>query len=379
MKKYFLFIISFVTNFCFAQVPSIEWQKSLGGSNNDWGTSIQQTKDGGYIVGGYSMSFDEDVTGHHSSDDFWVARLNPSGDLIWQKSLGGTLDDNAYSIKETADKGFIIAGSTGCTDGDVTYNHGYSDYWVVKLDSSGNIQWQKTYGGSLYETALCIEQTKDLGFIISGHSDSNDGDVTNAHSGDDCWIVKTDSYGVIQWQKTYGGSNDDWAWSIQQTTDNGYIVAGASNSNNGDVTGHHGSVSYGDCWVFKTDSLGNLLWEKSIGGSFNEDFKSVQQTSDGGYILAGSTQSSDGDVTGFKGATDIWVAKLDANGNLVGKRTFGGSDSDQGYSVKQTNDKGFIVTGCTNSSDGDVTNKRGTASYSDYWVVKIDTMGAIEW
>ena len=168
--------------------------------------------------------------------------------IEWQKSLGGTNDENAYSIQQTADGGYIAAGYSKSSNGDVTGNHGFYDYWVVKLDGAGNIQWQKCLGGTSYDQAFSIQQTADGGYVVAGWSYSNDGDVTGNHGGDDYWVVKLDTAGIIQWQKSLGGTNDDYAQSIQQTADWGYVIAGGSGSNDGDVTGNHGGADY---WIVK--------------------------------------------------------------------------------------------------------------------------------
>jgi hypothetical protein len=278
-----------------AQVPAIDWQKSLGGSATDDATSIQQTTDGGYIVAGFSYSTDGDVTGHHGGSDYWIVKLDVTANLQWQKSFGGLSEDYPYSIQQTTDGGYIVAGYSSSTDGDVTGNHGGGDCWVVKLDATGNLQWQRLLGGSEYDFANSIQQTTDGGYIVAGGSASADGDVTGNHGGEDYWVVKLDATGNLLWQKSFGGSDDEEAWSIQQTTDGGYIVAGSSYSTDGDVTGNHGGEDY---WIVKLYATGNLQWQKSLGGSGDEDAWSIQQTTDDGYIVAGESFSINGDVTG---------------------------------------------------------------------------------
>jgi hypothetical protein len=226
---------------------------------------------------------------------------------MWQKSFGGSLFDRAYSIQQTTDGGYIVAGESGSTDGDVTGNHGSADGWVVKLDSSGKIIWQKSLGGSSIDFSNSIQQTTDGGYIVAGYSFSNSENVTGNHGDFDSWVVKLNSSGNITWQKSLGGSNRDEAKSIQQTTDGGYIVAGYSYSINGDVTGNHGGF---DSWVVKLNSSGNITWQKSLGGSENDEATSIQQTTDGGYIVAGYAWSNDGDITGNHSSRDYWVVKL---------------------------------------------------------------------
>ncbi|MCF8293672.1 MAG: hypothetical protein K9I70_07660, partial [Chitinophagaceae bacterium] len=344
MKKLiyvFLFIVIESTA-TFAQSPTIQWQKCLGGSSWEQAMSINQTVDGGYIVAGYSASNDGDVTGNHGSADYWVVKLNSTGVVQWQKSLGGSGDDAAFSVQQTADSGYIVAGWSASNDGDVTGNHGYADYWVVKLTATGVIQWQKSLGGTGSDYPYSIQQTADSGYIVAGYSYSTDGDVTGNHGSADYWVVKLNSTGVVQWQKSLGGTGGDGAYSIQQTADSGYIVAGGSESNDGDVTGNHGSADY---WVVKLNSTGVVQWQKSLGGSGDDAANSIQQTADSGYIVAGYSTSNDGDVTGNHGSGDYWVVKLNSTGVVQWQKSLGGSGDDAANSIQQTADSGYIVAG----------------------------------
>ncbi|HVX28150.1 MAG TPA: T9SS type A sorting domain-containing protein, partial [Parafilimonas sp.] len=196
---------------------------------------------------------------------------------------------------------------TYSNDGDVTGNHGNDDYWLVKLDATGNMLWQKTLGGSGQDNASSIQQTVDGGYIISGYSYSNNGDVTGNHGNADYWIVKTDALGNIQWQKSLGGSNLDFAVRINETSDGGYIVAGTSYSSNGDIISNHGNADY---WIVKLNTVGSIEWQKALGGSNYDETYSILQTSDEGYIVAGRTRSNNYNVTGNHGDEDFWIVKL---------------------------------------------------------------------
>jgi len=353
--------------------PSIEWQKSFGGSSDDWAHSIQQSADGGYIVAGKSESNDGDVTGNHGITDYWVVKLSPQGTVVWQKSLGGGRNDLAYSIQQSADGGYIVAGWSGSNDGDVMGNHGNEDYWVVKLSPQGTIEWQKSLGGSRSDNAYSIQQSADGGYIVAGGSASTDGDVTGNHGGTDYWVVKLSPQGTIEWQKSLGGSRGDYANSIQQCSDGGYIVAGNSESNDGDVTGNHGREDY---WVVKLSHTGALEWQKSLGGNKQDWANSIQQSTDGGYIVAGYSESNDGDVTGNHGNYDYWVVKLSPTGAVEWQKSLGGSSNDAASSIQQSTDGGYIVAGVSSLNDGDITGNHGGA---DSWVVKLSTSGTIEW
>jgi hypothetical protein len=385
MKKMILLSAALVLFFLSALKlkAQIEWQKCLGGSSWDVGRSIQQTIDGGYIAAGYAMSIDGDVSGNHGAFDLWIVKLDETGTIQWQKSLGGSNFDYAFSIRQTTDGGYIVAGETESNDGDVSGNHGTSyDYWVVKLNTAGNILWQKCLGGSGGEVAHSIQQTSDGGYIVAGFTWlSNDGDVTGNHGDFDEWIVKLDTAGIFQWQKCLGGSGRETAFSIKQTNDGGYIVAGNSNSNDGDVTGNHGDYDY---WIVKLDKSGDIEWQKSLGGSSIDDAFSIQKTIDGGYIIAGSSSSNDGDVTGNHSIPgpygDAWVVKLDSVGNIQWQKCIGGSWDDWGYAIWQTNEGDYFVSCITKSHDKDVTgNHDPTGTYWDYWLVNLDTAGKIQW
>jgi uncharacterized repeat protein (TIGR01451 family) len=369
----FLFALGCLSE-CAAQ-PLIEWQKSLGGTGADEAQSIKQTNDGGYIVAGDSRSDDIDVTGNHGNYDYWVVKLDDRGTIQWQKSLGGTGEDRVQSIEQTNDGGYIVGGYSISNDGDVSGNHGGYDYWVVKLTNSGNIIWQKSLGGTTGENARSIQQTNDGGYIVAGYSTSNDGDAAGSgnHGGMDFWIVKLDNTGNIEWQESLGGASNDNAFSILQTNDGGYIVTGSSSSTDGDVTGNHGSYDY---WVVKLDNTGNITWQKSLGGTDNDDSRSIQQTSDGGYIVAGFSFSNNGDVTGNHGNNDYWIVKLDGAGNIIWQKALGGTSGEAAYSIQQTRDNGFVIAGFTTSNDGDVSGNNGNL---DYWVVKLDNNGIILW
>jgi hypothetical protein len=217
------------------------------------------------------------------------------------------------------------------------------------------IQWQKSFGGSNNDVANIVQQTSDGGYVIAGYSSSNDSDITNNHGAADCWIVKLDSTNNLQWQKSFGGSLNEYSYAIQQTTDGGYIVACQSFSNDGDVTGHHGGSLHSDFWIFKIDAIGNIQWQNSFGGLFNDNACAVQQTIDGGYIVTGSTASFDGDVTVNFGVDDYWVIKLDISGNIQWQKSYGGTGVDYANAIQQTTDGGFIISGGSTSNDGDVT------------------------
>jgi hypothetical protein len=325
---------------CDVECPtSGTWAATYGGGNTDYAYSIQQTSDGGSIVAGWTRSF-----GVGFYQDVWVLKLDSGSNIEWQKAYGGVNYDEAQSIQQTADGGYVVAGYT-----DYFGAGGYDNFWILKLDSGGNIEWQKTYGGSSFEIAYSIQQTVDGGYVVVG-------DTWSFGAGSyDAWVLKLDSGGNVQWQKTYGGGNYDEAYSIQQTTDGGYVVAGCTKS--------FGAGNY-DAWVLKLDSGGNIQWQKTYGGGSSDCVFSIQQTTDGGYTMAGNAHSFGA------GNGDYWVLKLDSSGNVQWQKTYGGSEWDRAQSIQETVDGGYIVAGFTQSFG---------AGNRDSWVLKLDSGGNVQW
>ncbi len=343
----------------------VSWKKTYGGSNHDIAFSIQEASDGGYIVAGYTKSNNGDVSGNHGDYDAWVLKLDSDGDIQWQKALGGSGWEEAWSVQQTTDGGFIIAGRSGSTDGDVTGFHGYLDYWVVKLNSLGELEWQKSLGGTGLDIGYTISQTDDGGYIVDGRAESTDGDLTGQHGSADFWVVKLNFEGKIEWEKSLGGTGLDRANDIHQTRDGGYIAIGQSTSINGDVTGGHGGNDY---WVVKLTSDGNIEWQKSMGGSMDDFGRFVCQTDDGGYVTIGITRSTDGDILNHIGVDDIWIVKLTEFGEIKWQKMLGGSLNERSNCIQQTTDGGYILAGYTWSNDGDVSGVQG---YNDFWIVKL--------
>jgi hypothetical protein len=358
---------------------TIQWQNTIGGDNHDFLQSIQQTTDGGYILGGESFS---DASGDKTESsnglyDYWVIKLDYAGNIQWQNSIGGNDYDELQSISQTFDGGFILAGTSASNiSGDKTEINYGSDYWIIKLDAFGGIQWQNTIMAFQDDYATSIQQTTDGGYIVGGHSNSNISvDKTeNSKGGLDFWFLKLNAQGVIQWQKTLGGSGDDYVTTIRQTSDGGYIIGGTSNSNiSGDkIENSKGSFDY---WILKVDTSGGIEWQNTIGGINNDYLNSLLSTSDGGYFLGGHSESNiSGDKTeNSKGGFDYWLVKIDSLGNIQWQKTIGGSNDDVLNSIQQTIDGNSILAGISSSGiSGDKTeNSQGQ---SDYWVVKMGTL-----
>jgi len=319
--------------------PEVEWDKTFGGSEHDLAFSVQQTSDGGYIVVGYTAEYCEAPPCHC---DVWLVKTDSNGTKEWDGMFGGGLCDTARSVRQTSDGGYIIAGTTQ------SFGAGSHDAWLIKTDSNGTKEWDKTFGSSGYEEGYSVQQTTDGGYILSGFA------FSMASHGDGL-LVKTDSDGNEEWYKMIGDdSGRQDARSVQQTNDGGYIVAGEASS--------LGALYY-DLWLAKTDMNGTVEWSKQFAGLGDDHAYSVQQTSDGGYVIVGHTKP-------MPGSTEAWLIKTDSNGTEEWNKTFGGSRSDKAYSVQQTSDGGYIVAGATASF--------GDGGY-DVWLIKTDSNGNQEW
>ena len=317
MKKFFFFVFLLLCFFnisiinCFGIVQ--DWQKTFGGAWDDSGFSVKQTVDGGYVVAGSTSSFNA------VNVDFYLVRCDQSGNILWNKTYGGLRSDQCSDVIQTSDSGFVLVGSTS--------SYGLAgDVFLVKTDSSGTKQFNKTYGGNNIDSGRSVQQTSDGGFIIVGHTWSF-GALAS-----DVYLVKTNMDGEWVWQEKYGGTSSDYGVSVQQTNDGGYIVAGTA-----------GSFTEPKYYLIKTDGSGKLQWSKISEGYGGETCYSVRQTSDGGYILAGET------TAGAAGSSDVYIVKTDKSGITQWSKMYGGKQGDGAYSIQQTSDGGYIISGYTMS------------------------------
>jgi hypothetical protein len=359
--------------------PTIEWAKSVGGSADeslkyaDNMCSTQQTNDGGFVFAGYTSSNDGDVTDNHGSKDAWVVKFSHTGDLVWQRTYGGSEWDVAHCIRQTDDGGYIVGGTSHSVDGDVLDGHASGEFWIMKLSETGEIQWQSLLGGSDWDNLSSIQQTSDGGYIAIGTTMSIDGDVFGFNSYFNIWVVKLSKVGIIQWHKVLGGAHQDTGMDIVQTSDGGYVFASFTLSNNIFVFGNHGD---GDAWIVKLSADGDIEWRKAYGGTEFESATSIIQTSDGGYVFVGTGSSTNGDLTENKGGGDFWIVKLTASGAIQWQKTYGGSGYECAFAIQETSDGGYIVGGGSESTDGDLTGSHGDF---DYWLLKLNSQGALQW
>lgn len=391
MKSFKLIFFLFFSQYSFAQNPLIkQWDYRFGGTDWELINSFQQTRDSGFILGGYSYST---ISGDKTQDtiglsDYWIVKLDSLGNMQWDKDFGGTMYDELYSIQQTFDGGYILGGTSWSDAGGNKTDSlwgilGDTDYWIIKLDSNGTKQWDKSFGGIETDVLFTVKQTTDTGYILGGYSLSNiSGNKTQVQwGGGDYWIVKTDSLGSIQWDKDFGGTSTEFFSSLQQTSDGGFILSGWSRS---DSTGDKTEYSYGgeDYWIVKTDSAGNKEWDKAFGGTNLDKLSSLKQTSDGGYILGGISFS---EISGNKttslwaGTYDYWLVKTDSLGNKQWEKDFGGTDTEDDFgNITLTSDGGYLFTGTSYSSiSGDKTESN--FGPEQIWSIKTDSLGNKQW
>lgn len=375
MKKLIYSIMMLVSTQAVLQAqPAIEWQKNYGGNNGEFALSTKQTSDGGYIVAGYTLSNNGDVTGARGGEDYWVLKLNSAGTIQWKRTYGGSGDDRCYAVQQTADGGYILAGTSNSGDGQITNPKGAFDMWIVKINASGAITWRKNFGGSDDDVAYSIDELAAGDYVIAGESKSSTGDIDNNKGGYDFWIIKVSATGTLVWEKNYGGSSDESAKSVQECSDGSIVVAGETASNDYDVTNNKGGY---DFWVLRLRANGTIRWKNTYGGTSNDNAYSVTQISNGNLIVVGETESNNGNVASNAGGDDFWVLNLRGAGTVQWSRTFGGSADDNARFVRETNDGAVVITGKTESNSGNVTNPKGA---HDIWVIKvIKSNGTLDW
>ena len=357
----------------FSSQNTLEWQKTYGGSQDDRGREIIQTQDGGYAIIGTSESSDFDVTENNGSQDFWISKLDAAGNISWQNSFGFQGDDMGVSVIQTSDFGYLLTGVLDVTSSNGqgntnrnTARHAGGDYWAIKLDASGNLQWSRYFGGNFTDTPVGAVEMNDGGFIIAGGSDSEDTDISANKGTYDFWVVRVNADGDLVWEKSFGGTETDEARAMVKANDGNIVIVGETRSNDLDVSSNNGAA---DFWLIKISTGGNLIWQKTIGGSGFDVARDINTTQDNGFIISGSSRSSDGDVSENKGQNDAWAVKVDNNGNLIWEASSGGTNIDFAYGIAELNDQSVVVVGDTSSNDEDILENKG---FADLLLFKIN-------
>lgn len=356
---------------------NLVWTKTIGGTQDDYGMSIIATSDGNYVIAGYSGSNDNDVPATTGMHDFYISKINGNGDILWSRNYGFMSHDHAHKIIQTSDGGFFVAGYADYAgiDGSVTNNgeghsmrnvqHGVGEFFGIKLGAEGEFKWFRYFGGTMNDRVNDVVQANDGGILMCGYTESEDFDITDSHGSYDYWVVKLHGDGMLHWKKTYGGSGIDQAFGIEKTNNNSYIIVGRSNSEDGDVTQARGNF---DAWVVHINDHGDLLWQKSFGGTDFDVASAIRKTRDGNFVVAGNTRGNLG-ANVNNGQNDYWLFEIDnfSNTDIHWQKTYGGSDIDIATDVTQTND-GFILTGESQSSDLDVPENKGM---NDLWLLRV--------
>lgn len=319
-----------------------EWNRTYGGERADFGYDLIETMDGGLAFTGETKSWGA------SSYDAWLVKTDVNGVILWSKTYRERNSGSAYSLLQTPDSGFALAGTTS------SYGNGSSDMWLIKTNVSGIMEWNQTYGGIRDDWAISHVLTTDNGFALAGSTNSYGGGET------DMFIVKTDADGAIEWNQTYGGTGMEWAYSVIQTDEGGFALAGHNGSW---ITNETHNFLETDMWLVKTDNNGTEQWNQTYDRADDECYTLIQ-TMDGGFALVGKTDSYG------NGSSDMWVIKTDINGVEEWNLTYGGTGYESAQSVVQTPDEGFALAGMTHSY--------GSGS-SDIWVIKTDVNGIVEW
>ena len=332
-----LLIFSFSVTVADSSSSSEVWRSTFGGSEDDFGQSVQGVSDGGYLVAGSTLSFGA------GGSEVYLVKVDQQGSEVWSSAYGGSEDEHGWAVQETGEGGYIVVGDTNSS------GSGGIDVYLVKVDSRGGEEWSRALGGSGDDVGQSVQVTGDRGFIVAGFT------YSFGSGGTDVYLVKTDSQGQMEWSRALGGSEDDYGWAVQETDDGGYIVAGSTLS-----FGAGGS----DVYLMKVDSQGMEEWSRAFGGSKDEFGYSVQETGDGGYIVTGYTYSFGA------GGGDVYLVKVDSQGREEWNSTSGNTDVEFGVSVRETGDGGYIVTGLTYSFLDET---------YDVYLLKTDSQGEEEW
>lgn len=373
----FLTILTLLSISFSSYAQNIDWQYTYGGSKVDAVSSITPSKDGGYIVCGYSDSQNGDIKKAFAGNDYWVFKINEDGVIVWEYKLGGSSDyDFAVDLHENHKGEIIIIGSSFSNDGQRKAKEiiGGDDLWITSINKDGKLLWSRTYGGSLEDLPLGSIKTKDETYLVTGHTKSKDKNIKKSKGKQDLFVMKMKKKkGKLHWFHTYGGSKNDLGHMIRQTKDGGYIVCGETESDDMDVLNKR-DMHY-DAWILKLDHKGRIEWQKTIGGSKDDVAKDIIETPEGEFIFVGETESNDGHIDNNNGAYDCWIVKLGTTGRIRWQKTIGGAKVDFGTSIAYDYSTGnYYILGGTSSSDPLIEDRKGS---SDIWLISISKDGEI--
>jgi len=359
--------------------PAILWQTSVGSHSDDTFHAVEPTPDGGCIAVGFTTLPTADTRSYHGRRELLAVKFNADGKQAWRKSYGGREDDEACDLVVMPDGTSLVVGSTCSPQGDVSGYHGSHDLWALRLDSSGNIQWQKAYGGGNEEFGFGVIAASDGGFIITGASSSNDGDVTGNLGGSDAWMIRVDNSGNLVWQKCFGGRGDDMAYDVIRGIDDGFVTVGRIERLPTAENVENQTDGLGNVLAAKLTASGTLVWQADFGGWEEDCGYGIAAASDSTYVISGMSRSYNASAGNHLGGDDAWVLDIDSTGHMLWNKVFGGWADDVLRSIKPTGDGNFICTGTTASanSSGDANGLHGNSS--DIWLLAIDGEGSLLW
>jgi hypothetical protein len=365
---------------------NLSWSKTIGGSLNDYGTSIIATSDGNYIIAGYSGSNDGDIIKNVGLHDFFISKIDNLGNIIWSKNYGFISHDHAHKIIQTSDGGYFVAGFadySGIIGTEGTGNHGeghslkissisaqkkhgVGEFFGIKIDANGNFKWYRYFGGTQNDRVNDVVEANDGGIIMVGYSESADFDITNNKGGYDYWVIKLEQDGHLHWKESYGGSGIDQAFSIAKTNNNSYLIAGRSNSQDGQISKNKGNF---DAWVIHINDHGHLLWEKSFGTELFDTASMIKKVSNGNFVIAGNTRGSL-TATANRGENDYWLFEIDnmPNSSINWQKSYGGQKIDIANDFVEVNQNEFVIVGESQSNTIDVNLNKGL---NDLWIIKV--------
>ncbi len=354
----------------FSSDDTLLWQQTYGGLDDDRGADIITTNDGGFALLGFSKSDDVDVTENAGAQDFWLLKLTQNGLISWEKSFGYSGADSGTSLLQTSDSGFLITGvldvsaSNGQGNAKTIQKHAGGDVWAIKVNSSGDLEWSRYFGGSFTDTPFGVVETSDNSYIIATSSDSNDFNISNNKGSYDFWILKISKNGNLLWEKNFGGSEIDEPRGITLANDDHIVIVGDTRSKDQDITNNNGGA---DLWLLKIDIAGNKIWQKNFGGSSFDVARSISKTQDNGFIISGNSRSID---FGFinNGQNDAWLVKVDDLGNKIWQKFVGGSQNEFLFDAVELNNQSIIAVGETSSNDKEIPENKG---FSDAVIINI--------
>jgi Secretion system C-terminal sorting domain len=371
MRNTIILILLLQAVYAFCQNPQMEWVKSFGGSDFDYPAKIVEMDDGNYLIAGGTRSKDFDITENKGNYDIWLIKLGKNGNILWQKTYGGSQDDAPLGLCKTLDGNYVVAGSTRSKDGDVLENKGLDDVFVWKFDPNGNILWKKYFGGSLNDNLENLSQAANGDLLLSVSSQSKDLDFPDNYGGYDFWILRLTQYGSLKWKIHYGGAEYDYINNTIEVDDKNTLSFGIT-----------GSIDYDfkdirTDFIIKLDSSGNELW-KITQNALSKPFTlgglwSVVYNKNESYLGVGNALSIN-QSTGYH--RDVLVSKFNLKGEILWHKTLGGEGTDFAQDIIKTSDNNYFVIGTEGSNSGDVNCRRGM---SDAWLIKIDSSGNILW